>query len=355
MSMDGSAKAKRSELINRLFGEGIPRLWCPPLTHYTDDGSIDLKRMAAHLGHMSRWINTYLVPGTTGDAWEMTEDQIRQVLAFDLDIAQKLNIQILVGILKTDAEAARQSIVDTLAWLKERTGIGNNEEVIDKTPVCGFAVCPPRGPNLSQEQIYNALVPVLELGAPVALYQLPQVTKNEMSPEIVARLAAEFGNFYLFKDSSGRDKVALSGLDFGGVNLLRGGESDYHKWLRTVGGCYDGFLLGSGNCFARQLKSIIQDLSAGNLKAAQDLSTRVTGVVNDVSDGAADIPASNPFANANKAIDHFFAHGPEAIDVTPPRICSGQRLPVQIIKIAGQALTHNGLMPTNGYLPTQGQ
>ncbi|MHC4721470.1 MAG: dihydrodipicolinate synthase family protein [Planctomycetota bacterium] len=353
--MDESAKTKRQALITRLFGKGIPRLWCPPLTHYTDDGSIDLERMSAHLGHMSGPIKTYLVPGTTGDGWEMTEEQIRRVLTFDLDIAQKLNIQILVGILKTDAETARQSIVDTLAWLKERTGIENNEEVIEKTPVCGFAVCPPRGSNLTQEQIYNALVPVLELGVPVALYQLPQVTENEMSPETVAKLAAEFGNFYLFKDSSGRDKVALSGLDFGGVYLLRGAEGDYHKWLRTVGGCYDGFLLGSGNCFARQLKSIIQDLFAGNLKTAQDLSARVTGVVNDVSDGAADIPSGNPFTNANKAIDHFFAHGPGATDIEPPRIHSGQRLPAQIITIAAQALTRNGLMPTNGYLPTQGE
>ena len=40
-------------------------------------------------------------------------------------------------------------------------------------------------------------------------------------------------------------------------------DGDYHKWLRTVGGCYDGFLLGSGNCFAGHLKSIIENLWAG--------------------------------------------------------------------------------------------
>ena len=113
--MTDSAEETRHTVINHLFPEGIPHLWCPPLTHYTDDGDIDFERMAAHLGHMSGPIKTYLVPGTTGDGWEMTEDQIRRVLAFDMDTAQKLNIQILVGILKTDAEAARQSIIDTLA------------------------------------------------------------------------------------------------------------------------------------------------------------------------------------------------------------------------------------------------
>jgi len=98
------------------------------------------------------------------------------------------------------------------------------------------------------------------------------------------------------------------------------------------------------------LKSIIENLSAGDLKAAQDLSARVTSIVHKVFKGAVGLPSGNASANANRAMDHFFAHGPEAINVAPPRICSGQRLPAEIITIAGQALTDNGLMPTNGYL-----
>ncbi len=348
--MAASIREKRCELITRLFPEGIPQLWCPPLTHYTDEGDIDLARMKAHLAHISRWIKAYLVPGTTGDGWEMSEDEIRQVLAFDLDLAEKLNVQILVGILKTDAEAARQSIVDALGWLRERTGIRNDEEVVEKTRVCGFTVCAPRGSNLSQEQIYRALVPILELGVPVALYQLPQVTENEMSAETVARLAAEFSNFYLLKDSSGYDRVAVSGLEFNGVYLVRGAEGGYTKWLRINDGMYDGFLLGSANCFAKELNSIIQNLSTGNLDAAKELSERVTGVVEQVSNYAAGLPAGNPFANANKAIDHFFAYGPEAANFPPPRIHSGERLPSEIIKTAGNALRRFDLMPSKGYV-----
>lgn len=356
--MAASIKEKRCELITRLFPEGIPQLWCPPLTHYTDEGDIDLARMEAHLAHMSKWIKAYLVPGTTGDGWEMSEDEIRQVLAFDLDLAEKLNIQILVGVLKTDAEAARQSIVGTLTWLQERTGIRNDEEIIEETKVCGFTVCAPRGSNISQEQIYRALAPILELGVPVALYQLPQVTENEISAETVAKLAAEFSNFYLLKDSSGYDKVAVSGLELNSVYLVRGAEGSYTKWLRINDGKYDGFLLGSANCFAKELNSIIQNLSAGNLDAAKELSERITVVVEQVSNCAVGLPAGNPFANANKAIDHFFAYGPEAANFPPPRtrrdasqrVHSGGRLPSEIIKIAGDALRRFDLMPSEGYV-----
>jgi len=348
--MNGPIKERRCALITRLFPEGIPQLWCPPLTRYADDGSIDLARMEAHLVYMSQWIKAYLVPGTTGDGWEMSEEEIRKVLAFDLDMAEKLNIRILVGVSKTDAEAARQSIVDILRWLRERTGIRNNKEIIGKTRVCGFTVCAPRGGNISQEQIYRALVPILELGVPVALYQLPQVTENEMSAETVARLAAEFSNFYLFKDSSGYDRVALSGLELNGVYLVRGAEGSYSKWLRISDGSYDGFLLGSANCFAKELNSIIRNLSTGNQDAAQELSERITGVVDKVFKSVRELSTGNLFSNAYKAIDHYFAYGPEAPNLAPPRIHSGERLPTEIIKIAGDVLTRFGLMPSKGYL-----
>jgi dihydrodipicolinate synthase/N-acetylneuraminate lyase len=351
--MNNSVKEKRSGLINRLFPEGIPKLLCPPLTHYTDEGDIDFARTEAHLVHLSQWVKAYLIPGSTGDGWEMSEDKIRKVLAFDLDLAEKLDVQILIGVLRTDAEAARQSMVDTLAWLKERAGIENDDQIIEETKVCGFTVCPPKGKNLSQAQIYSALAPILELAVPIALYQLPQVTENEMSGETVAKLAAEFGNFYLLKDTSGGDRVAMSGLDLGGVYLVRGAEGNYSKWLRTGGGSYDGFLLGSANCFAKELNSIIENICTGSLSAAEELSAKVTGVVDEVFKCAANMGASNLFSYAYKAVDHFFAHGPNAAEIVPPRIYSGQMLEAEIIKTAGEDLTRFRLMPSEGYFSTE--
>ena len=54
--------------------------------------------------------------------------------------------------------------------------------------------------------------------------------------------------------------------------------------------------------------------------------------------------------NANKAIDHFMAHGPGARSVTPPRLHSGERLPAALIATAGAALERQALMPARGYL-----
>jgi dihydrodipicolinate synthase/N-acetylneuraminate lyase len=348
--MTESAAEKRKNLTNRLFPNGIPKLWSPPLTHYAEKGKIDFSRIQAHITHVSKYVKAFLIPGSTGDGWEMNDDQIRQLLDFDIELAEKLHAKILIGVLRTDADAVLQTISDTLDWLREKTGFTSNDRIFEKTPVCGFTICPPKGPDLPQQQIYNDLVSILQLDVPIALYQLPQVTENEMSPEIVAKLAEQFGNFYLLKDTSGNDTVALSGLELNDVFLVRGAEGNYSKWLKIAGGSYDGFLLGSTNCFARQLSLIIEKLSTGDTEAAKDLSQRITGVINNMFEAVAGISGGNAFSNAYKAIDHFFAHGPDAVNITPPLIYNGDRLPAELIKSTADLLKQFSLMPKKPYL-----
>jgi len=216
--------------------------------------------------------------------------------------------------------------------------------------VSGFTVCPPRGKELAQEKIGQSLAAILERGLPTALYQLPQITLNEMHPELVAALARQFPNFILFKDTSGADHVALSGQKLENVFLVRGAEGDYIRWLKAAKGPYDGFLLSTANCFGSQFQQLVEDLAARRLKAAQELSERLTACINEVFGIVSGLPEGNPFANANKAMDHFFAHGPKATTATPPRLHSGTSLPADVLRGTGEALSRHGLMPAKGYL-----
>ncbi|HKS36737.1 MAG TPA: dihydrodipicolinate synthase family protein [Verrucomicrobiae bacterium] len=350
MSGAQSAAASRSQRLARLFPEGVPTLWCPSITHYDRDGGIDAPRMAAHLKHLSPSVKGFLIPGSTGDGWEMDAREIRRLLEVALEQAVKVKLHLLIGVLKTDAEEAKQTILDTVAWLGVRTGLDDPEASLAKARVCGFTVCPPRGADLSQAKIGEGLTAILETGLPIALYQLPQVTQNEMSPDLVTDLASTFDNFVLFKDTSGADRVALSGRNVEGVFLVRGAEGDYVRWLRHAGGPYDGFLLSTANSFGHEFHRMIQDLSAGRVENAKQVSERVTATVNEVFGAVTGLPHGNPFANANKAMDHFFAHGSKAADVLPPRLHAGPLLPEEVIRAAGEALTRHRLMPARGYL-----
>lgn len=341
---------KRAGLLKRLFTDGVPVLWCPSLTHYNQDGAIDSARIAAHLRHLSPHVKGLLIPGSTGDGWELSERESTGLLDIVLDQAQELKLHLLIGALKPDASQALKTIHDTVERLKTRAQESDAERALAKTRVCGFTVCPPRGKELSQEEIARALVSILETRLPIAIYQLPQVTQNEISPDLPSTLAARFENFILFKDTSGTDRVALSGKSLDGVFTVRGAEGDYARWLNSAGGPYHGFLLSAANCFARELHQIIEDISGARLDAARQMSERLASTVSEVFALVAGLPDGNPFANANKAMDHFFAHGPRAASVSPPRLHAGSRLPAEIIRATGDVLSRNSLMPAKGYL-----
>ncbi|MFB0517351.1 MAG: dihydrodipicolinate synthase family protein [Candidatus Neomarinimicrobiota bacterium] len=342
----------RKQLIRTLFPDGVPELWCPLLTHYQDDGSIDTARMARHAEYLRAWIRGYLIPGSTGDGWELDASQKAEVLTFSVRMAQASGARILVGILETDPEAMLQSIADSLAFLKQISGEESVTESLAAARVCGFTVCPPKGKSLSQEAIHAGLSQVMSRGVPIALYQLPQVTGNEVDPKSFEALASQFDNFIFFKDTSGSDRIALSGrFRDSGIFFVRGTESDYIRWLKSAGGPYDGLLLSSANTFPEQLAAIIKDSKKTTARVeAERLSTRLSDAMSQILALVQDVPSGNPFANAGKAIDHYCAFGAAARKLQGPRLHSGRYLSSEIISATGDILNRYGLMAEKGYL-----
>jgi dihydrodipicolinate synthase/N-acetylneuraminate lyase len=348
--MNQSIPSARERLLAKLFKGRIPSLWCPPLTHYDRDGRIDARRIAAHLRHLSPFVGGFLIPGSTGDGWELTPSERREVLAIGLDLARQVGFYVLIGALNPDATKAGAIIREDVEWLKSRLDQSDSASAMQSAHVCGFTICPPRGKGLGQEEIRHALSLILGLDLPIAIYQLPQVTLNELSPETAANLASRYPNFVFFKDTSGTDAVVLSDKTLAGVFTARGAEGEYARWLKAAGGKYDGFLLASANCFAREMHQVITEVEAGRLETAKRLSARVSAAVNDVMRLASNLPHGNAFANANKAIDHFFAHGPKASTLPAPRLHAGSSLPPGLIHSTAEILLRQELMPAQGYL-----
>jgi dihydrodipicolinate synthase/N-acetylneuraminate lyase len=349
---------KRESQIHRVIGTEIPRLWCPPLTHYTGDGAIDTERMATHWRTMRDQVGGFLVPGTTGDGWEMSEKEIATLLEVAVALATDLDIRLLVGVLRTETDAMIEVINDTMAWLKATTGEDDSLAAMTRCNVAGFTVCPPKGSELTQAQIQTALEQVLDLDLPIALYQLPQITENEISAAVFQDLASRYPNLLLLKDTSGQDHVPLAIRDAdqgpgwvrGDVFLVRGAEGDYAQWLREAGGPYDGLLLSTANCFANQLGEVIARLDRHDIAGAKALSRSLTAVINAAFAAVADVEVGNAFTNANKALDHVMAHGSGAADVPPPVLHAGVRLPHAVIEQAVRILTEAGMMPDHGYV-----
>lgn len=342
--------SKRKNLQEILFPRGIPPLWCPPLTHFDAARRIDLKRMEAHLAWMMPHVKGYLVPGSTGDGWDLDDAETETVVRFAIGLAREKGIALLLGALRKKTADVTAVIDRYLDILGKLTGKSDPLAALIASGVGGFTVCPPAGKDLDQAAIGAALEIVLDRGLPVALYQLPQVTGNEMAPETFTRLVSRYPNLILFKDSSGADGIALSGVDARGVFLVRGAEGDYAKWLREGGGTYDGFLLSTANSFPAGLLAVVEGIRGGRLAEANRISAAISGSVGEVFSLVGELPCGNAFTNANKAIEHFMAFGPGAARREGPMLHGGIRIPGGIIAAAGESLKRHGLMPEKGYL-----
>jgi dihydrodipicolinate synthase/N-acetylneuraminate lyase len=346
------AEARR-DLREQLFPGGVSTVWCPLLTHYRPDGVVDDERVLAHLDHVAAWVKGILVPGSTGDGWELTEAERLRVVALVLDQATRLKLQVLIGVLKPTTGSMLASLVGTGEWIRHRTGEEGLMRCLVRRRIGGFVVCAPtfRGGTSSPEALQSDLSLLLGTGLPLALYELPQVTGCSIPPAVVSDLAARYPNFLLFKDSSGEDQVARHAPQPEGLFLVRGAEGDYARWLRGADGCYDGFLLSSANCFPQELNRMERDLGRNRVTDAQKLSRRLTEVVSAAfSAVAAHRAPGNPFATANKAMDHFMAFGPRAATATPPTLHNGQLLSPELLRQTGEILRQHGFVPERGYM-----
>jgi len=57
----------------------------------------------------------------------------------------------------------------------------------------------------------------------------------------------------------------------------------------------------------------------------------------------------NAFANANKALDHFFAFGPGAEKFPSPRLHVGSKIPDEVLRKTGEVLRRHACIPARGY------
>lgn len=340
--------AARSALMNQLLPDGVPTLWCPLLTHYDDAGRIDFERIGRQLDFLAPSVRGFLVPGSTGDGWQLSDEQTQELLAGVVEMAVERRLALLIGVLQPTGAAMHEAMARTMRWLQQRGGSGDAVTALRSASVAGFTYCAPHGATLTQDDIADTLDSLLATGLPASLYQLPQVTGNEIAPQTVQMLAQRHANLLMLKDTSGEDRVADSGLE--GLFLVRGAEGGYSRHLKRGGGRYDGFLLSTANGFGPQFAALIDHLRSGRQAEADALSARFEATVNEVFAAATPLPYGNAFTNANKAIDHFLAHGPGARSVTPPRLHSGERLPAELIATTGTALERHGLSPQRGYL-----
>ena len=305
---------------------GFPALWFPPLTYYKAEGVIDTERMTEALEEIYPFCRGVLVPGSTGDGWVLSEEKQEMLVRFFLKGFPFGRFSVMIGALKPDADKAILAIRRWCRILREMSGKEDDREAMRALDVKAFVFCVPAGLKDRENQLHE-MGRILELGLPMAFYQLPLVTGVSVLPEVIRELADRYENLIIAKDSGGKDEMAKSGILKDRLMLLRGAEGDPTELIRGEDAIYDGLLLSTVNCFAKELSQLMQ--------GERDYSGFGT-VIGEVFD-AADNPVSNAFSDSVRAICHAKQYGEKAESV-PAWCFNGRALPKEFIRTAGGSL-----------------
>lgn len=232
------------------------------LTAFTEDGShVDTEVLSGHVHWLlARGVSGFYVCGTTGEFSLMTLAERKQVAAVvTAEVAGRVPVIIHAGCMTT---------ADTVALARHAAEIGAS----------GVAAVTPWYHPYDEEALYAhyravaAAVPEL----PVLLYHIPSHGRNDVTPSLLQRLAAEFDNVVGLKDS-GRDfdrtaeyiRIVPDGTVFVGAET---------QMLATFASGGSGAVLALANAFPEATVALYRAYEAGDLDGARRLQAEVAAL-----------------------------------------------------------------------------
>jgi len=123
-----------------------------------------------------------------------------KVAEFAIGQAQKHEISLLLGALKTDIETMKQTLSGMLMLIgqQDMTGKKDVARLLRAKRVCGFTICPPKGKRLRRLKLKPVLLisSISDAHSPVSA---PPSDRNEVSPETFGRLMKKYPNLVFFQ------------------------------------------------------------------------------------------------------------------------------------------------------------
>jgi len=227
-----------------------PGVYPASVTPLNPDGSIDLPSVARVLAHFkAAGCQGAVMAGTNGEGPSLSAVEKRDLVRVAVPIFPDLKI--IAGI-------ATPSL-DEAIWLAGQAHKAG--------AAAGLVMAPGYFREASEEGIarwFERLFDSTEL--PILVYNFPQRTGIEITPELIARLA-KHPRMIGLKDSSGNEAniegyvVAAKGKE-----MFVGNEALFWKALEAG---WSGTISGAANCIPAWLVAVLRDWQTGNMESAQ--------------------------------------------------------------------------------------
>ncbi|MCI1984380.1 MAG: dihydrodipicolinate synthase family protein [Bifidobacteriaceae bacterium] len=247
-------------------------VFCPSITITKDDGTIDYEQWGKHLDHL-------VAAGTNG---VLLFGSIGEFYAYPLEVKEKaveFAVKRVAGRMKVFAGVGGTILSDVTAFAAFSEKVGADAVV---------AVAPyyfgPTDPTA--KEYFGAVADATKL--PVILYNFPARTGMDLSPELVASLAAEHSNIAGIKDTvdtiSHTRKMIVATRKVNPDFAVFSGFDEYYFVNRIAGG--NGIISGLNNVEPETFVALHKAYEAGDFAAATAAAERVSHLmkVYDTSD-----------------------------------------------------------------------
>jgi len=241
------------------------------LTPFTKNGKqVDYDKACAYAHYLAdKGVHGIFVGGTSGEALLMSMDE-RKRLTEELVGAVGKRIEVVV----------QSGTIDTYSTI----------ELTEHSMASGakaVGIYTPSIYRLDGSANYNHFKMIAEASpkSPILLYNIPSVTNNNLSPDLIMQLANDFDNVVGMKDSSGNmghvaRVVAKTPKSFIVIN----GADDF-TYQAYMTGC-QGSVAITANVAPEIFLKIYKEQKAGNFKAALKASEHLTRVIDGIGGGS---------------------------------------------------------------------
>ena len=151
-------------------------IWVPIISQYQNTKNLELdeKLIQKHIHWLDPHVKQFLVCGTTGDGWNLTDKLILNWLDIlnDNSLIKKDN-KILFGAFgKTTEDVLRRADIIERYLVKNGSSAG----------FFGLTLCAPVNENIKQKEIISHFKRIIEnTHLPISIYQLPQVVNVKLN------------------------------------------------------------------------------------------------------------------------------------------------------------------------------
>jgi 4-hydroxy-tetrahydrodipicolinate synthase len=225
-------------------------------TPFDADDRVDVAALKANVeALLEAGVHGFVATGTMGEAGSLTTEERRTVVRAVVEAADGRG-PVIAGV---SSGSARQS----LAYARDAAAAG----------VDAIMCLPPLGYRADPDEVVAFFAEVASCGLPVMVYNNPEASGVDLSPELIVRIAGEVEGVVAIKECSGdaRRLAALINAD-SGLEVLVGGDD----WA-LEGFCAGatGWVTGVGVVAPREVVELYDLCRAGELDAARAVYRRI--------------------------------------------------------------------------------